>query len=124
MFHISPELRQIQSNALCVYDTELTEFINRKVQVLKLQNPEPVYTDDEINEMYEQLKQVNITETLKREQHKQSLKSSATKEAACVVCHKPVSQKVKQYCLSNKNFNGKIYCFDHQKTIPTRKQSV
>jgi restriction system protein len=34
----------------------------------------------------------------------------------CVVCNKPVSEKVKQYCLSNKQrFSGNIYCYDHQR---------
>ncbi|MFG6116029.1 restriction endonuclease [Halobacillus sp. MO56] len=115
VFHISPELRQIQSRTLCVYDTELTEFIDRKIQVIKLKNPKAVYTYEEINSMYDTLVKANITETSKRDHHKQALKASVTKEAKCVVCNKPVSQKVKQFCLSNKKFNGEIYCFEHQK---------
>lgn len=35
----------------------------------------------------------------------------------CVVCDKPVSEKVKQYCLNNQEkFGGKIYCYGHQRT--------
>lgn len=34
----------------------------------------------------------------------------------CATCGKPVSEKVKLYCLSNKGrFGGKVYCYDHQK---------
>lgn len=36
----------------------------------------------------------------------------------CAICGRPVSAKVKQYCLSNqKCFGGKVYCFEHQKTV-------
>lgn len=35
---------------------------------------------------------------------------------ACVICGKSVTEKVKQYCLSNQHrFSGKVYCYDHQK---------
>lgn len=35
---------------------------------------------------------------------------------ACVICGKLVTEKVKQYCLSNQHrFSGKVYCYDHQK---------
>ncbi|MDD4562692.1 MAG: restriction endonuclease, partial [Syntrophomonadaceae bacterium] len=36
----------------------------------------------------------------------------------CVVCGQPVSQKIKQYCLDHsERFEGKIYCFQHQKGV-------
>lgn len=35
----------------------------------------------------------------------------------CAICSKAVSEKVKQYCLMNQEkFNGKIYCYEHQKS--------
>ncbi|AST58573.1 restriction endonuclease [Thermoanaerobacterium thermosaccharolyticum] len=35
---------------------------------------------------------------------------------ACAICGKSVSEKVKQYCLSNpQRFGGKVYCYEHQK---------
>lgn len=38
----------------------------------------------------------------------------------CARCGKLVTNKVKDYCLSNpKRFNGRIYCYDHQR-IPTK----
>ncbi|QAY66872.1 restriction endonuclease [Paenibacillus protaetiae] len=34
----------------------------------------------------------------------------------CARCGKPVANKVKEYCLANpKRFNGRIYCYDHQR---------
>jgi restriction system protein len=36
--------------------------------------------------------------------------------AVCTMCGKPVSEKVKDYCLNHqKRFGGKIYCYDHQR---------
>ncbi|MDD2480682.1 MAG: restriction endonuclease [Lutispora sp.] len=36
----------------------------------------------------------------------------------CAVCGKPVSERVKQYCLSNQQrFKGKVFCFEHQREI-------
>ena len=35
----------------------------------------------------------------------------------CAICGKPLSEKVKQYCLINlEKFGGKTYCYEHQKT--------
>jgi restriction system protein len=36
----------------------------------------------------------------------------------CVICGKPLSEKVKQFCLINQEkFSGKAYCYEHQKSI-------
>lgn len=36
----------------------------------------------------------------------------------CAICGKPVSEKVKQFCLTNlEKFGGKTYCYEHQKSI-------
>lgn len=36
----------------------------------------------------------------------------------CAICGKPVSDKVKQFCLINQEkFSGKTYCYEHQKSI-------
>jgi hypothetical protein len=59
-FKVDSELRSIQSNNLIVYDTELTEFIMRKLNVFRMQLKTPVFTDDKINEMYNVLKEKNI----------------------------------------------------------------
>nr|WP_254901859.1 restriction endonuclease [Thalassobacillus devorans] len=69
--------------------------------------------------------EVAMAETAKKEQQKQAMRSSVVIDAKCVVCDKYVSDKVKNHCLTNKKFNGEIYCFDHQKTVGSpRKQTV
>jgi len=36
----------------------------------------------------------------------------------CAICGARVSEKVKQYCISNPyKFGGKVYCFDHQRNM-------
>jgi hypothetical protein len=75
--------------------------------------------------IYDAIYAANITDPSIREKHVQKLKESkpikketVTKEnqpEKCCVCNKPVSDKVIAFCLSNKRFNGKIYCFEHQK---------
>lgn len=115
---IEEELRRIHSNQLVVYDIELTEFINRKIAVLKLQNKEPFLSNKDINLIHDALSNVNIQDPSIRHQHIESIqKTNAIKnnEDTCSICQKPVSDKVKSYCLSNKRFNGNIYCFEHQK---------
>jgi restriction system protein len=41
-----------------------------------------------------------------------------TNGAVCTLCGKPVSEKVKDYCLNHqKRFGGKIFCYDHQRQV-------
>ncbi|PAE23867.1 nuclease-related domain-containing protein [Bacillus sp. 7894-2] len=121
------ELRKIASNDLIVYDVELFDYIHRKVSVLKLQHKEPLLNDSEVLMIYDAIYAANIIDPSIREKHVQTLKESksnkketVTKEnqsEKCCVCNKTVSDKVKAFCLSNKRFNGKIYCFGHQKDL-------
>jgi len=56
-----------------------------------------------------------ITE-VRQEAAATDIQQVTTENDVCVICNKPVSEKVKQYCLSNKQrFNGNIYCYDHQR---------
>ena len=42
--------------------------------------------------------------------------NSPYKQDICAYCGKPVSEKVRDYCLSNQHrYGGKVYCFDHQR---------
>ncbi|HZH59925.1 MAG TPA: nuclease-related domain-containing protein [Metabacillus sp.] len=132
-FKVDLELRQIQSNDLIVYDIELSEFISRKLNVLKLKNGSPAYSEFQLEQIYEQLNQANITDKETRRLHVQTLKSSTSNtsslkppkasnatpaSATCKVCGTAVTAKVKDYCLLNKKrFNGDIYCYEHQKTV-------
>lgn len=122
-FKIEEELRKINSNELVIYDVELTQFINRKVAVLKLQYKKPIFLKNEIETIYNSLLNANITDAAIRKQHidiikeKKNITDKKEKETKCIVCQKPVSDKVKSFCLSNKKFQGKIYCFEHQKSL-------
>lgn len=116
------DYRKIASNEIIVYDIELSDFIHRKISILKIQHKEPLLTESEIATSYNAISFANITDTKIREEHKQLLKTDSSMKSSntiqtCSICNKPVSEKVKTYCLSNKKFNGKIYCFEHQKTI-------
>jgi Nuclease-related domain len=122
-FKVDLDYRKIASNELIVYDIELSEFIHRKVSVLKLQHNEPLLSKTDIDSIYQAITLANIADSKVREEHKLKLKTNpGTKGdtptgAACVTCSKPVSAKVQAYCLSTKKFGGKVYCFEHQKTI-------
>lgn len=121
-FKIEEELRKISSTELVIYDVELTQFINRKVAVLKLQSP-PLFLKSEMEMIYNSLVNANITDAAIRKQHidiieeKKNITDKKEKENKCIVCQKPVSDKVKSFCLSNKKFQGKIYCYEHQKSL-------
>ncbi|MFN8486090.1 MAG: restriction endonuclease [Caldilineaceae bacterium] len=46
------------------------------------------------------------------------LNSTPSSSAQCVICGKAVSPQVRDYCLSHQEkFEGKIYCYEHQKLI-------
>lgn len=118
------DFRKIASNELLVYDVELSDYIHRKVSVLKIHHKEPLLSVEDISIIYNAIVKANIEDQVIREKHVQSLKEEAVpeknsaikdnKQDKCMVCNKPVSDKVREFCLSNKKFNGKIYCFEHQ----------
>ncbi|MFX3673476.1 MAG: nuclease-related domain-containing protein [Paenisporosarcina sp.] len=126
-FKVNEELRKIQSNELIVYDTELSEFMARKINVLKLTMKTPAFTEEQINEMYTVLKTENILDPYLRANHVQNINSSVSlvekelqkgSKAVCHTCGMEVSEKVSNFCSANKaRFNGNIYCFEHQKDI-------
>lgn len=119
-FKIDPELRKISSDELVIYDLELTEFINRKIAVLKIQHSEPILKQEEIKKIYKAILSANITDPAIREEHKLRIHKQVKvneENNTCVICNKQVSEKVKTYCLSNKKFEGKVYCYEHQKIV-------
>ncbi|MET3196930.1 nuclease-related domain-containing protein [Bacillus sp. OAE603] len=119
IFKVNEELRKIHSNDIIVYDTELSDYIMRKLNVLKLHPNIKVYSDEEIEHIYNQLNEHNISDQSIRLQHIESIndkvKTNEIDNSKCVICEKRVSDKVKTFCLSNtKRFNGKVYCYEHQ----------
>lgn len=125
IFKVDLNLRKIQSNELIVYDTELSDFITRKQNVLRLLFNAPVYKEEKIQQIYDILTRNNITDKEIREQHIKNIKmnrkeaeSKSKSPASCENCGKMVSDKVRKYCLANKErFKGSIYCFEHQREI-------
>lgn len=74
-FSLDPKLRQIQSNELVVYDVELSEFISRKLLRIKTENPETLLSQAQIQSIYDQLSQSNITSLEIRKLHVDKLKN-------------------------------------------------
>ncbi|MET3695864.1 nuclease-like protein [Bacillus oleivorans] len=122
-FKIDMELREIKSNELVVYDIEFSEFIKRKIAIIKIQHKEPFFNSIEINDIYQTLQQANVKDPKIRESHVQNIQRNKQKvettigKYKCLICDKPVTEKVATFCISNKKFAGNIYCFDHQKNI-------
>ncbi|MGO4890252.1 nuclease-related domain-containing protein [Anaerobacillus sp. MEB173] len=121
-FNVDTEFRKIASDEIIVYDIELSEFIHRKVSVLKLEHKEPLLNENDISKIYAAFSKANIADPKIRQHHEQSLKAQKTdkepgKESQCETCKKVVSEKVKTFCLKNKKFEGKVYCYEHQKMI-------
>lgn len=119
-FKVDLDYRKIASNELIVYDIELSEFIQRKVAVLKIHHKEPLLTEDDISTIFNAFTKANITDPKTREEHKRTLQEPKPEGkpnsiSTCKVCNKPVSDKVKSFCLSNSRFKGQIYCYEHQK---------
>ncbi|WP_226036058.1 nuclease-related domain-containing protein [Aquibacillus saliphilus] len=120
-FKVGLDYRKIASTEIIVYDIELSEFIHRKVSVLKIQHKQPLLNENDISAIYHAFSKANIIDSKIRNDHKHALNTNVSpartnSRATCTICNKPVSDKVKTYCLSNKKFDGKIYCYDHQKT--------
>ncbi len=75
VFKVNEELRQMKSNDLIVYDTELSDFIARKCNVLKLINPSPIFSDIVIKIMHNALERVNVTSPEIRKLHVDELQN-------------------------------------------------
>jgi hypothetical protein len=89
---------------------------------LKIHHKEPLLTESDILTIFNAFSKANITDPKVIEEHKRALKTNAPEKktisgSTCTVCNKPVSDKVKAYCLSNNTFKGKIFCYEHQKTV-------
>lgn len=78
-FSIDPKLRKIHSDELVVYDVELSEFISRKLISLKTVNPEPSISTAQVQAIYDQLVQANITDAEIRKLHVQRIKGNNEK---------------------------------------------
>lgn len=121
---VGDDIRHISSDEMVIYDFHLTETINRKISIAKLKYKAPLLTDSDIEEIYNTISSANISDPAKRQKHIQNIKRrrqsnhTSRSNSTCAICNESVSKKVKDYCLNNKKrFNGKIYCYDHQREI-------
>jgi hypothetical protein len=89
----------------------------RKINVLKLQNQEPIFSNEELQELYYKLSVANITDSQIRDRHVEKLKEKDSKEivknrnslSTCKTRGKAVSEKASTYCLLKKEqFKGKM----------------
>lgn len=76
--------------------------------------------------LIEQMSKINAAQTIKvNEREPIEVKPTPTINVlhksdadlfVCAKCGKPVTNKTKEYCLSNpRRFNGRIYCYEHQR---------
>jgi len=125
---VDDDIRDISSDEMVIYDFYLTETIKRKNAIAKLKMDTPLYSNADIENIYNTILEMNITDPVKRQKHNQSIQNELNKKASstsetgqlvrCVICSKGVSPKVKDYCLNNKKrFRGKVYCFEHQQDL-------
>jgi hypothetical protein len=68
-FSINPELRKIGSDQLIVYDTEVSDFIHRKIYRMQMEGKQPLIDNHNIIEIYEVIKNANVTDPSIREKH-------------------------------------------------------
>lgn len=68
-FSVDPELRQIQSDDLIVYDVELSEYIQRKLLRIQAEQPDMVLSEADIQKIYDSLLEANITDLSVRAEH-------------------------------------------------------
>lgn len=125
---IGEDIRHISSDEMVIYDLYLSETINRKVSIAKLQNNRLLYGDEDIEDIHKAISAANITDPMKRQEHNQRIQhivkdksqnsNNTSQVDTCVICNKSVSHKVKNFCLDHKKrFNGKIYCYEHQRSV-------
>ncbi|KIL37312.1 NERD nuclease [Cohnella kolymensis] len=74
-FSIDPDLRKIDSDELVVYDTELSEFIQRKINRIKATSDKPLLGETEINQIYNVIDSANIKDVVIRAEHNRNAKT-------------------------------------------------
>lgn len=75
-FSIDPSLRKIDSDELVIYDLELSEYVTRKMNRLKVALKEPVLSPNKVEEIYHAIQSKNITDPAIRTQHVEGAKAS------------------------------------------------
>ena len=124
VFYVDEELTKITSPEQIIYDTELSDVLSRKNLLASREYSKPPLSPIEVDHIYKRISYANITDLDIRKEHENKNRNRNRKEtgfqsnntkARCSICGKPLSDKVRAYCLNNsKKFNGNVYCMDHQ----------
>ena len=75
-FSVDPELRKIQSDELIVYDVELSEYIQRKMNRIQAEKKDSVLAESDIQRIYQLLIEANITDPKIRAEHVEKARST------------------------------------------------
>jgi hypothetical protein len=75
-FSIDPELRKISSDELVIYDVELSEFIQRKLTRLAVENNIPLVSSYETIQLFELISKENIIDPVIRKAHIEKIKGN------------------------------------------------
>jgi len=120
---IDDELKNVRTSPeLVIYDTALLDTINRRLAI-SARGGLPHLSKLDVERIHAKLSRSNITDVQTREEHvnKNKLRQTAgqgnltSNGGECTDCGRSVSQKVKEFCLTNRNrFGGKVYCYEHQ----------
>lgn len=95
-------------NAMVVTNSHFTD------QAIKLAKANKVEIWDR-KKLIDELSTMNSSEVVNKKTETAEANNS---QNVCATCGKPISQKVLDYCINNKNrFKGKVYCFDCQKKL-------
>jgi hypothetical protein len=68
-FSIDPTLRKIDSDELVIYDIELTEFINRKINRIKATSGGAALSESDVDTITRIIRSANITDPMIRAEH-------------------------------------------------------
>lgn len=68
-FSVDPELRRIQSGELIVYDVELSEYIQRKMNRIQAEKKECDLAESDIQRIYQSWIEANISDSRIRAEH-------------------------------------------------------
>ena len=124
--YVDEELKNVRTSPeLVIYDTALIDTITRRLAIMARGELQALSKLD-VEQIHATLTHSNIMDVQIREEHVNKNKFRQTvglgyltgNGEVCAVCDRPVSPKVKDYCFANrKRFDGKVYCFEHQKDV-------
>lgn len=73
-FSIDPNLRKMESDVLVAYDVELSEYISRTINRMKLTASQQPLSSEEVGRIYDKIQMSNITDSNARSLHVKGIK--------------------------------------------------